>query len=257
MSQVYSPSAALVNSVNNKLAVSENEGYAKMGARTVSRAVAQTALAPLALIETVVFAIIAAVASPLALTSKTKPAFEWAKEHTLVAANASKNAFAGTVGRGEVTPKEEPAAPKTKFEQAKEKAAEFYAKAMNLVQTTYNKTERKHLVGLAGLVAGAMILYYFNAHGKTYDLGAWGVGKSVNVLSWGFNKAGDIKDGAKDLVSPYTPGFVKTGYHAVGTAASYAATPFTATYNYGASFFASEVVQEAAKKTVENATSAA
>jgi len=237
MSQVYSPSAAMVNGVNNYLAAPESENLAVKGGRVISRAVADVALAPATLIESVVFAVLTAITSPLSLINKTKPAFEWAKEHTFVAANASKNAFAGIAGYGEVAKNNEPA-PKTKWEQAKEKAQEIYAKAMNLASTASKKVETKHVIGTVVLTSAILAAYFLDVHGKSYNLASWGANKGVEILSWGYNAA---------------PAVLKTGYSAAGTGLSYAAVPVKATYNYATSFFANSNITE----TAANATSAA
>lgn len=212
MTQVYSPNAAMVEGVNKALAAPESENFAIKGGRVFARSVANTALVTTALVETVVSAILTVVTSPLWVTNLTKPAFDWAKAHTVEAFGATKNAAAGIIGKATVTivKPEEPVAPKGKMAQAREMAANLYNKAMNTGSAVWAKTEPKHVVGVAVLTSLVMAGYYFNIHGMAYNAGASVVGGAYNLGATGVGKVADgasyVHGGARNWIPLYGRG---------------------------------------------------
>lgn len=212
MTQVYSPNAAMVEGVNKALAAPEtapeSENFAIKGGRVFARSAANTALVTTALVETVVLAILTVATSPLWVTNLTKPAFDWAKAHTVEAFGATKNAAAGIIGKATVTivKPEESGAPKGKMSQASEMAANLYNKAMNTGSAVWAKTEPKHVVGVALAVAG----YYFNIYGMAYNAGASFVGGAYNLGATGVGKVADrasyVHEGARNWIPLYGKG---------------------------------------------------
>jgi hypothetical protein len=98
----------MVEGLNKALAAPEHENFAVKSGRVFTRAVANSILAITALIETVISGALTVLTSPLAISRHTKPAFDWAKKHTVAAGGAVKNAAAGIIGKAGTTPKPAP-----------------------------------------------------------------------------------------------------------------------------------------------------
>lgn len=253
MSQVFSPSASLVNGVNNYLAAPESENIAHKGGRVFTRAVADAALSVAALLETVVFAALTVIASPLALTNRTKGAYEFAKNHTAEAGNGFKNALKGIFGRGEVAQKE---APKTEETEA---STGRVAALLGKVKEAANKVEQKHVVGslgLAALAGTAGAAYYFSVPSTLYNLAkqaaypyvpqtgvdAFNYAEdSVSAISSKIANPGStvssLYSGAKGLVYPYTPQSVVDKFNYVEDAIAAIPSKIASIPSYVTSFF--------------------